>query len=142
MDGNQPTGMETGRPSISADGPSVPEDHPLPEQQGSLADDVTALIGDGRTYLSAELQFQKTRARHSGKEIGRIATFGGGAALFALLALIGLTVGSIIALSPVLTAWGATGVVVGILIIMCALLGLLAKRHLRRLLAGFDGGNL
>lgn len=83
----------------------------------SLVDDVEALIDDGKTYLQAELAFQKTRAGYVAGSARNIAMLGALAVVFVVLALIGLTVGLILALSPLITAWGATAVVVGVLLL-------------------------
>ncbi|WP_271077913.1 phage holin family protein [Aurantiacibacter sp. MUD61] len=80
--------------------------------RGSLFDDVEALIDDARTYVDAELSYQKTRASFVGDRVKKTIAFGIVAAFFAVLATIGLTVGLIIALTPLVTAWGATAIVV------------------------------
>ncbi|MBH5322565.1 phage holin family protein [Aurantiacibacter sediminis] len=80
--------------------------------RGSLFDDVEALIDDARTYVDAELSYQKTRASFVGNRVKKTIAFGIVAAFFAVLATIGLTVGLIIALTPLVTAWGATAIVV------------------------------
>ncbi len=108
------------------------------DAQSSLSDDIASLIEDGRTYAEAELAFQKSRVAVSvryGKS-GLIYT----AAAFAILhmALLGLVMGSIIALIPVLGPWGATSLVVGILLITGALLVLRAKSRFSRLAQAFS----
>jgi uncharacterized membrane protein YqjE len=85
------------------------------EEYRSLVDDVEALFDDGKTYLQAELAFQKTRAAFVADRAKGAFIYGAVAALFGFLALIGLTVGLIIALSPWLTAWGASALVVFLL---------------------------
>src|SRR5690606_18468749 len=76
------------------------------ELSRSLLDDAEALIADGKTYLEAELEFQKTRAAYVADRAKAAAVYGVVAVLLAFLALIGLVVGLIIALTPLLTAWG------------------------------------
>lgn len=99
----------------------------------SLVDDVKALVEDGATYLEAELQFQKSRAMFVVDRGKSGAIYGVAAAAVVHLALIGLVVGAIFALTPLITAWGATAVVVGALLIAAAILGLAAKRRFARL---------
>lgn len=82
----------------------------------SLFDDVEALIDDGKTYLEAEFAFQKTRVAVVADRAKSALIYGAVALLLAFLALIGLTVGAIIALTPLLTAWGAAALVVGLLL--------------------------
>ena len=83
----------------------------------SLREDVEALIEDGKTYLETELVYQKTRAAFVADRAKGALIFGAAAALLAFLALIGLTVGLIIALTPLLTAWGASALVVALLLL-------------------------
>jgi Flp pilus assembly protein TadB len=83
----------------------------------SLRDDVEALIEDGKTYLETELVYQKTRAAFVADGAKGAVIYGALAAAFGSLALVGLTVGLIIALTPLLTAWGASAVVVALLVL-------------------------
>ena len=108
--------------SGGAEPAGLPDAASLPPYEGdepdrSLLGDVEALIEDGRTYLEAELAYQKTRVGFVAAGARNVAMFGALAAVLALLALIGLTVGLILALSPLITAWGATAVVVGALLL-------------------------
>lgn len=80
----------------------------------SIAEEVEALIEDGKTYIQAELSYQKTRAAFMADEAKAGAVYVLAAAALGSLALIGLTVGLIIALSPWLTPWGASALVVGL----------------------------
>jgi hypothetical protein len=86
-------------------------------EERSLFDDVEALIDDGKTYLEAEFAFQKTRVAVVADRAKSALIYGAVAMLLAFLALIGLTVGAIIALTPLLTAWGAAALVVGLLLL-------------------------
>ncbi|WP_169829108.1 phage holin family protein [Tsuneonella mangrovi] len=99
----------------------------------SLSDDLFDLLDDGKTYAEAELQFQKTRATFA-LDMGRK---GAGFALAALLilhlAVVTLAIGSVFALAPLLTPWGATAVVVCVLVVAAVVFGLLAKRYFARL---------
>ena len=98
-------------------------------RDASLTEEITSLIEDGKTYAEAELAYQKTRA-------GFVADRGKSAALYGLfalgfvhLALIALVVGMVLALTPSLGALGATGAVVGALLlgVLILLLRLRAK---------------
>ena len=89
-----------------------------PVAQRSLYDDLEALLTDARTYFDAELTYQKSRAGFVANRLKTAVAFGAVAAFFAVLATIGLTVGLIVALTPLITAWGATAVVVlGLLLV-------------------------
>ena len=104
----------------------------------SLLEDVQALIDDGRTYLEAEVAFQKTRVAFIADRAKAAAFFGAVAAAFGFVALIALTVGLIIALRPWLTAWGAAGVVVLMLAILALLAGRAASRRWNALITAID----
>lgn len=103
--------------------PEYPQPDPAPPagaaaDKRSVIDDLEALVDDARTYLDAELSYQKTRAGFVANRLKKTVAFGAVAAFLAVLAMIGLTVGLIIALTPLITAWGATAVVVlGILLV-------------------------
>ena len=127
---------EAGLPKISE-----PPDEPAPEEDEasrSLREDVEALIDDGKTYLEAELAYQKTRAAFVADRAKGALVFGAVAALFAFLALIGLTVGLIIALTPWLTAWGASALVVGLLIVGALIAARSAGKRWSKLMAAIQ----
>lgn len=127
-------------------------DEPLPAQDGdeepsgesprsgsSLTDDLVALLDDGKTYFEAEKAFQKSRAIHVAHE-GKSGIIHGLVA-FALIhtALIGLVVGAVIALAPLLTIWGATALVTGVLLIAGVVIGRKALAHFRDAGSSFTG---
>lgn len=103
----------------------------------SLIDDVEVLIEDGKTYLEAELNFQKTRALFVADRAKGLALYGLLGLIFAWMALIGLTVGLIFALTPALGGWGATGVVVAAWLVIAALALRAAAGRWRDLSASF-----
>lgn len=80
---------------------------------GTLLDDIEALIADARNWADAELVYQKTRIAFVLASVKRSLAMGAAAAVLGLFALIGLTVGLVIALTPHVTAWGATALVAG-----------------------------
>lgn len=109
------------------------------EPLGSLFDDAYALYEDGRTYVEAEVAFQKSRAGYASRETGSGVVFALGALAFLHLALIGFVVGLIIALEPILGAFGATGAVVGALVLLMAIFGLVARSRFKRVSRAFKG---
>ena len=111
------------------------------EPLGSLLDDAYALYEDGRTYVEAEVAFQKSRAGYASRETGSGLVFTLGALAFLHLASIGLVVGLIIALEPMLGAFGAMGAVVGVLVLLMALFGLLARSRFKRVSRAFKGSD-
>lgn len=108
------------------------------EPLGSLFDDAYALYEDGRTYVEAEVAFQKSRATYAAHETKSGAIFAMGAMAFLHLALLGLVVGMIIALEPFLGAFGAMGVVVGVLLLFGGLFGMMALGRFKRITRAFN----
>lgn len=110
----------------------VPDDNADTPPDGSLFDDVGALVGDGKTYLQAELQYQKARARYAGKHSASAAGFGIAAILCVFFALIGLTVGGVLLLIPRIGPIAATGLVVAVWMIFASVCGFIAGGHAAR----------
>ena len=107
-------------------------------ERRSLYDDLGALFSDGKTYLDAELSYQKSRAGFVANRLKTGIAFGVVAAFFGILAAIGLTVGLIIALTPLITAWGATAVVVIALLLLAYLLVRRAQAAFREMSAAMN----
>nr|WP_166176505.1 phage holin family protein [Altererythrobacter segetis] len=127
---------ETTPAGSSDDGRAVDE----AAENRSLIDDVEVLIEDGKTYLEAELNFQKTRAQFVGDRAKGVALYGLLGLMFAWMALIGLTIGLIFALTPSIGGWGATGVVVAIWLVVAGVAFRAAAGRWRALLASFEPG--
>lgn len=88
----------------------------------SVLDDVEDLLVNVRTWFDAEVAYQKTRVGFVGSSLKALIGLAVGAAVFGLLLLVALTVGLLIALTPLVTAWGATAIVVAILGVVIFLL--------------------
>lgn len=114
-----------------------PEDDTEDYLGHSLLEDIQALIDDGKTYAQAEINYQITRAAYTADRAKRVAIFGAGAALVAFVAAIALAVGLIIALTPLITAWGATLLVVGALLLAAWLMARRALTSLSDIQAAF-----
>lgn len=120
--------MERGASPVQRPGghpPDLPDDL-VPEpphvegeagSEGSLRADVEALIADGKTYLEAELAYQKSRVSYSADRFKWVAVHGAAAFGLLHLALIALVVGAVIALSPLIGPWLATSLVVALLLL-------------------------
>ncbi|MEL6876734.1 MAG: phage holin family protein [Pseudomonadota bacterium] len=136
---HEPTGLEP----VGAE-PAHASDNANEEElfDESLTEEIAALIDDGRTYAEAELAFRKTQASLAGRKIGGMVGFGILALIVLHLALIGLVVGLVIALEPLVTIWGAIGIVVGVLLLGVIALVLKVRRNALGLAALFedDGG--
>ncbi|MXO93275.1 hypothetical protein GRI62_06595 [Erythrobacter arachoides] len=83
-----------------------------------MLEDFEALFSDARVYYHAELAFQKTRAAFLADSLKRTIIFATAGAFFGMLATIGLAVGLIIALTPIVGAWVATALVVSLILIL------------------------
>jgi hypothetical protein len=105
----------------------------------SLLEDVRALLEDGKTYLEAEITFQRTRAAFVADRVRLAVAYGAVAVMLGLLALIGLTVGLIIALAPLLTAWGAAALVVALLLLGAFLAARAAAKRWNHLMKSIQG---
>ena len=118
----------------------------VPDQTGSdfepsLGDDLSALVDDGKAYVEAELQFQKSRAAFAGGEAKAGAVFAFAMLAFLHLALMGLVIGLIFALAPMLGGFVATAIVVGTLLLFTALFGWLAVSRFKKIGRAFDDGD-
>jgi hypothetical protein len=129
---------DTGDQGDPADvaGAQAGADHSAPDM--SLADDISALIEDGKTYAEAELAFQKTRLSFAANRGKSGLVFVLAALAFLHLALIGLVIGSILSLSVALGPVWATTIVVGVLIIGMAIFLFLAKSKFSSLASAFQ----
>lgn len=106
-------------------------------EEPSLNEDIAGLIESGRTYAQAELNFQKTRAALAGKAAGKAALWLLLALVLVNIALITLAVGVMMALAPLITIWGAIGVVVGAILVLVAILVIGAKQRASQISAFF-----
>ena len=68
-------------------------------------------------YATAEIAFQKTRAKLAGRNIGAAVLFVIVALILLHIALIAMAVGLVLALEPLVTIWGAIGIVVGLMLL-------------------------
>lgn len=114
-------------PAGQAEAPDLAPDEADGGPIRSLLDDAEDMLVDVRTWADAELAYQKTRARFVASSTGRGLALAGAAAVFGIVALIALSVGLIVALTPMITAWGATAVVVALLV-LCAVVALASAR--------------
>lgn len=117
----------------------------IPTQDGeatserSLVDDLRLLADDARAFARAEYAYQKSRGFHAGQELKRAVIFTALAVACIIVALMALTMGAVFALTPVLTAWGATAAVVLSLLVLAAVFAVIASTRLRRTAAVLEG---
>lgn len=100
-----------------------------------ISDEVSQLIAAARAMANAELAYQTTRARLLAKAAAWIGAGAAAALTLLFFVLIALVVGLLLALTPVLGAWGALGAVVGGLLLVTAIAAFIAWQGLRRFMA-------
>ncbi len=107
----------------------------------SLPDDLRLLAAEARGYAEAELALHKARALYAGRAARSISMLALGALALLFFAAIALIIGTLIALAPLLTSWGATAAVAGAISLMalvCALLAATRWRAVKRRMAMGD----
>jgi hypothetical protein len=105
----------------------------------ALVSEVRQLAADAKTLAEAELAYQSSRARLAGSAAKGVALHGLVAFVLAVFALVALVVGLLLALTPLVTAWGATAIVAGGLGLLALLSALRAKRRWARAQAVIAG---
>ncbi len=109
-------------------------------EDASLREDLRLLAADAKTFVAAELAYQKTRAAYASGKAKTIALLGVVAAVLVFFAVMAAVVGTVIALGPVLGAWGAMGAVTGGLLLITAICILIALSHVRQMKAVLSEG--
>lgn len=110
------------------------------QDDASLREDLTLLAADAKSFVTAELAYQKTRAAYASGQAKIISLLGVVAAVFVFFALMSAVVGTVIALGPVLGAWGAMAAVTGALLLIAVISAIIALNHLRRMKAVLSEG--
>ena len=95
-----------------------------------IQDLVGRLREDVRGLVQSEIDLAKAEVKDKIKTQGKGAAFAGVAAVLALFAVVALLIAAILALDIVMPAWAAALVVAGVLLLLAAILGLVAKRKL------------
>lgn len=105
----------------------------------SLVEDIKDLASDGRTFLEAELAYQKSRAAVAGAGAKGIAGWASLALALVFFALMALVLGVLLGIAAVIGIWAATGVTVLLVLAAAGLAGLAANRRWQRMRAAlFD----
>ena len=105
----------------------------------SLVEDIKDLASDGRTFLEAELAYQKSRAAVAGAGAKGIAGWASLALALVFFALMALVLGVLLGIAEFIGIWAATGVTVLLVLSAAGLAGLAANRRWRRMRAAlFD----
>jgi len=110
--------------------------HPPPDaDERSLVDDVRQLADEARAFAEAEAAYQKARAAFIAGEMKSIVITAVLAAVITIFAIFALAMGLILALTPLITAWGATAVVVGLLAVTAIFCIMSSGRGWKRMMA-------
>jgi hypothetical protein len=114
-------------------GPGNAEVPPGKTEGPSLAEELSDTVASGRRLVAAEWAYQSLRAKLVGRALGWMT--GAGALVLVLLffTLMALVVGLLLALAPLLGAWGAMGAVMGGLLVAALIAAWAAASGLRRL---------
>ncbi len=107
----------------------------------SLVDDVRQLALDGKVLVEAELAYQKSRAVVAGVGVKGVVGYVALGAALVFFSLVSLTVGLLIALTPLLTALGATAAVTLGLLGSAALCGWIGKTRWERMIGQLIDNN-
>jgi uncharacterized membrane protein YqjE len=94
-----------------------------------LEDDLRGLVDRGMAFARAEVDLQKARGAYAAGRLKWIALLGGLALVLLFFSLVALTVGLLIALTPMLGALGATLAVFGGLVIVALICALIAAEQ-------------
>ena len=108
-------------------------------RERSLNEDLYQLAQDARTYAEAEFKFQKTRVAYTASASKSVVVYTLAALVLVFFAVMALVVGLVIALAPLLTAWGATAVVTFGLLGLAVLLLLRVKKRVGIMMTVFAG---
>ncbi len=101
----------------------------------SVKDELKQLADDARALAQAELAYQKSRASYAGVQIGIIAGLLTLACVFLFFVIMAVVTGSVIALGPVLSPWGAMAAVAGTLFLLALVCVLVAFARFRTMKA-------
>lgn len=96
-------------------------------------------FASGRAYAEAEIDRQKLRAGVVVSGARDTAILAGIALVLALATVTALLVGLIVALTPLLGAWGATGAVIGGALLVLIVLLLMMRARIRRMIEALGG---
>jgi hypothetical protein len=105
----------------------------------SLNEDLYRLAQDARAYAEAEFQFQKSRTAYALSASKSVVVYAIAALVLVFFAVMALVVGLVIALAPLVTAWGSTAIVTLALLGIAVLLLLRAKKRIGILVKVFGG---
>jgi hypothetical protein len=108
-------------------------------RERSFENDLRDLARHARDYATAEFAFQRTRVTYAGKASLAIAVFFVVAIVLLLFTVMALVFGAILALTPLVTAWGATGLVCLFLLAAAAICFVTALNRWRTMTGLFRG---
>lgn len=110
------------------------------ERDRTLKEELQKLAEEAKAYAEAELQFQKSRTAYAASAIKSVVAFVVIALVLAFFAVMALILGLVLALTPLITAWGAAAVVTVVLLGLSVLLLLRAKRRISVIASVFSQG--
>ncbi|MEP7222096.1 MAG: phage holin family protein [Novosphingobium sp.] len=105
-----------------------------------LFDDLRQIGADARNFAQAEIAYQKSRAVLATAAVRDVALLALAGFVFGVFALVGLTVGLLLALTPMIGPWLATLAVVGVLLLATLVCLMRAKRRWQTMTAFLSEG--
>ena len=117
----------------TAPAPGTSDAHPLGEEltdKPGLVEQLHGLYTDGRELIDAEIGFQKARMAAAGRQVRAMAVLVFVGLVLIGCALIALVVGTLIALVPLIGAWGAMAATVLGSLVLAGLAFWLAVRRI------------
>lgn len=112
-----------------------------PAAKPGMIAQLRGLYADGRELVDAEIGYQKARIAAAGRQVRTMALLAVVGLILLSCALIALVVGSMIALVPLLGAWGAMGATVVATVLMAVLCFWLAAGRVGKVSALFANDN-
>jgi hypothetical protein len=107
------------------------------QQRPGMVAQLRGLYADGREMIDAEIGFQKARVSAAGRQVRTMALLAVVGIILISCALIALVVGTMIALIPLLGAWGAMGTTVAGSLVLAGLCFWLAAGRVSKVSALF-----
>ena len=111
------------------------------ERERTLKEDLRKLSEEAKAYAEAEFQFQKSRTLYATSAVKSVIAFVVLALVLLFFAAMALIVGLVMALTPLITVWGATAVVTLGLLAIAVFLLLRAKRRVAIMTRVFGGSD-
>lgn len=113
------------------------DEHDLPR----LSEEIVTLVEDVRTFVQTEIAYRRAMTAFIMDRAKAVVISGIVAAVLVFFAIFALVFGLILGLAPLITPWGATAVVVGLLLLVAIILGRRAAKIVGEILDNFKNSS-